>query len=465
MKKLCELIKCNYDVLIKDINTDSRMVKKGSLFVATCGYNVDHYDFINKAVDNGAVAVVADKFIDIDVPLVIVENIDDELVSICKKFYDVSIDDFNFIGITGTDGKTTTSSIVKQILNPSNKTAYIGTNGVEFDGHNFSTNNTTPCIEELYRNFEKIKNNECKTISMEVSSEALLHKRVDSLKFDIVGFTNITEDHLNIHKTVDNYIDCKKHLIDLLKDDGVLIFNGDDINCKELKYNNMYTYGFNNDNDFVILNVNNRKEYASFDISFNGFIYKIKSPLTGNYNVYNVTLAFAICLMYKLDYITIIDRISKLNFVPGRREFLNYGQEFDIVLDYAHTYNGIKNLISSFTQYNHIILVTGAAGGREKEKRKLIGKYILENVDFAIFTMDDPRFENPTDIINDMLFTTNLNNYKIIIDRKNAIKCSFDLAKKGDLVLIIGKGRDNYMAIHDKKIKYSDYETIKKYFK
>ena len=464
MKKLKKLIDCSYNALISGIATDSRKVKSNYLFVATKGFYVDHFEFIDDAIKNGAVAVVVDREIKLSVPVVVVNDIDAALVSICSKFYDVSVSDFSFIGITGTDGKTTTASIVKQLLNPSIKTAYIGTNGLEVDDQINSTSNTTPCVEELYKCFSSIKNSNCKSVAMEVSSEALFHKRVEHLKFDVVGFTNITEDHLNIHKTIDNYIDSKKHLVDLLNYDGYLIVNGDCENCKEIKYHNMYTYGFSNVNDCVISNVIYCKESVSFDILFCNNTYHIVSPLSGEYNVYNVTLAFLICLIKGVDSNDLILRISHLNPINGRREFLNFGQKYDLVLDYAHTFYGIKNLVHSFHGYKHIILVTGAAGGREKEKRRLIGKFLLENVDFVVFTMDDPRFEDPNNIINDMLVDTHLTNYKIIIDRTKAIYYALDSAVEGDLVLVIGKGRDNYMAIFDKKIKYCDYDVIKNYF-
>ena len=465
MKKLKDIIECNYDNYVFGVETDSRRIKPGFLFVAIKGFNIDHFDFIDDAINNGASAVITDRIINVSVPVIVVEDIDKVLVSVCQKFYDVYPSEFSFIGITGTDGKTTTASIIKQLLNPSFKTAYIGTNGLEIGKYFTNINNTTPCVEELYDIFSLIKKKECKDVVMEVSSESLLHKRVDSIMYDIVGFTNITEDHLNIHKDIDNYINSKKHLVDLLKFDGYLILNGDDINCKTIMHRNMYTYGFNDDNDYVIYNVKECKKNISFDILFNGEVYSVISPLTGKYNIYNITLAFIICILKGIDANLLLRRIKNLSTIYGRREFLNFGQKFDIVLDYAHTFNGIKSLVNSFDGYDNIILVTGAAGGREKEKREIIGEFLLKNVSFIVFTMDDPRYEDPRKIINDMLKKADGDNYKIIIDRTDAIYYALDLAGDNDLVLVIGKGRDNYMAIGDKKIKYCDYEVIESYFK
>ena len=466
MKKINQLLDCDYNINISGITCDSRLVKDNYLFIATKGYNVDHFDYINDAIKNGAVCIIADRKIDIksDVFLIVVDDIISTYEKICYRFYDIDISLFNFIGITGTDGKTTTSSIIKQIINNSSKIAYIGTNGMEVSNVKYSVNNTTPCLEELCYLLSIIKKYNCKDIVMEVSSEALLYGRVDSILYSYVGFTNITEDHLNIHKNIDNYINSKKHILDLLSDNGYLIVNGDDEICRNLTYSNIFKYGFNSDNDYVISSVKYENSCVKFDINYNNDVFHINGNISGKYNVYNITLAFIISYLYGIDSNDIISSLKNLNVINGRREFLNYGQDYNIVLDYAHTYNGIKELISSFSNYKNIIVVTGAAGGREKCKRGLIGKYLLNNTSFVIFTMDDPRYEKPLDIINDLIGECTFTNYKIIIDRYFAIKYALDMAKKNDLVLIIGKGRDNYMAILDKKIKYCDYDVINRYF-
>ena len=191
--------------------------------------------------------------------------------------------------------------------------------------------------------------------------------------------------------------------------------------------------------------------------------YFICSPLLGKYNVYNVAMAFAVCLLKGLNAKLLIDGISKLSTVNGRREYFNFGQNFDIILDYAHTFNGIKSILESVSKYKRIITVTGAAGGREVEKRPKIGKLVLEKSDIAIFTMDDPRYESVDKIIDDMVGDLKKDYFRIV-NREEAIYKAFELAREGDVVLILGKGRDNYMAIEDRKEKYSDYDVINKYF-
>ena len=468
MKKLNELIKCDYDVDILGIADDSRMVKPGYLFVATKGFNVDHYDYIEDALSNGAVAVIAERDYKKDflIPFIIVENINNIFLDVCRKFFDINLSEFKLIGITGTDGKTTTASIVWQLLLPDVNIAYIGTNGVYVDNIHFDTDNTTPCIFELYKCLSIIKKYNCRNIVMEVSSEALLHNRISGFLFDIIAFTNITEDHLNIHKSIENYIKIKYSLVNYVKENGIIFTNYDDFNCRKLTDDRVVNYGFFIDSDFTIFNVNYNKNDTIFYIRDNNLnvVDKIISPFFGNYNVYNVTLAYLICLKFGAERSSLISSIKKLKVVSGRGEKINFGQNFEIILDYAHTVNGISNILDSVKDYKRIITVTGAAGGREKEKRSKIGQLILEKSDMAIFTMDDPRYESVEDIIDDMLSTTTLGNYERVVNRADAIKRALDIAMCGDVVLILGKGRDNYMAVEDKKIPYSDYDIIEKYF-
>lgn len=455
MKKLNEIIETTLDININGITDDSRKVKKDYLFVATQGYNVDHYDYIEDAIKNGASFIISDRELD-NFPHIVVDNINDYYYELCEKYYDVSPLEFSIIGITGTDGKTTTTSVINQIIDNS---AYIGTNGLYVGNKIYNTNNTTPCISELYESLKIIKDNNIKTIIMEVSSEALLHDRLKNFKFDIIGFTNITEDHLNIHKTLDNYIKCKMKLLDLLKENGYCVINGDDSNLQAIKCKNLVKIGVNNSNDYVIKDVK-FNDNAEFYVN-NKYI---KSPLLGMYNIYNVTMSFVISKLFGIKEDIIIDKINKIKTISGRREVLDFSQDYTIILDYAHTYNGILNIINSVSDYKDIIVVTGCAGGREKEKRSKIGKMILDKCNTAIFTMDDPRYEDVNDIIDDMVSDSN-KSYIRIIDRKEAIYKAFDIAKSDSVVLILGKGRDNYMAIEDRKEEYSDYDVIEDYFK
>ncbi len=462
--KLSELFDCTSDVLVTGLADDSRNVEPGYVFVATKGYYADHFDYIADAINRGACCVVTDRKVEVDVLNFVVENINDYYIKLCEKFFNVSPSEFKLIGVTGTDGKTTTTTIIKNIFEDEDLWAVIGTNGVIVNGKHYSTNNTTPCVFELYKALAYIKREKCQNIVMEVSSEALLHDRLKSFKFDAVIYTNITEDHLNIHKTIDNYRKCKFKLLDLVKQNGVVLINGDDENCKMIDRNDIYTIGVNKDNVFTITDVKETANNVKFVIVEKDNNYQISSPLIGIYNVYNVAMAFAIGILMKYNSETLQKRISQLGPVNGRGEYLDFGQDFSIVLDYAHTYNGIKNILDSVSQYKKIIVVTGAAGGREKEKRRKIGQLILDRASLAIFTMDDPRYESVDEIIDQMVGDTQIN-YLRIVDRENAIFKALSSADKDSIVLILGKGRDNYMAIENRKEPYCDYDVICEYFK
>jgi len=454
--KISKLIECNYNIDIKGITDDSRSVKKDYLFVATKGYNVDHYDYINDAIKNGCAFVISEKEVMQDIPSMVVSDAHLFYIEACQKFYDVRPSDFHFIGVTGTDGKTTTTTIIKEIIG---NAAYLGTNGLSVGNNNYDTNNTTPCINEFYHDLSIIKKNNCNTVSMEVSSEALLHKRIDTIFYDIIGFTNITGDHISIHGSFENYKNCKLSLIKYLKENGKIFINGDDEILKGIKYHNSVKFGFSKDNDIVIEKVEYNKNETIISLSDSTIIH---SPLFGKYNVYNVVMGYLIGLSFGCDKCLLLNRIKRLSPIKGRCEFLNFGQKYDIVLDYAHTINGVKSIIDAFNNYSFKIVVCGCAGGRDSDKRSIIGDYIINNSDICIFTMDDPRYENVDDIIDQMVGKSK--DYFRIIDREDAIKYALNIAPINSVVLILGKGRDNYMAIKDKKIHYSDYDVIYNYF-
>ena len=361
-----DVILSNNKVSLKDVKTDSREVKKGDIYVAIHGFNVDHSKFITDAVNSGASLIVTDIDCDNSIPFIKVDDIDKSLTEICKKIYNYN-NELQLIGVTGTDGKTTTSTIINMLFNNFFSSAYIGTNGIEFKNKVIKTENTTPKKEELYKYFSKLVKDDCKNVVMEVSSEALLHNRVDSFLFKYVIITNITEDHLNIHKTLDSYINSKLKLINYLEDNGIIIINKDDDVCKKIKSDKhkIYTYGIDESSDFQIKDIKFERKITSFTILHNKKEYKIESPYPFLYNIYNLTAAFIVCYLEGLNVKKVIKHIKKLKPVLGRGEYLDFKQNYNIILDYAHTENGIKNLIENVKKYNQrIIVVTGSAGGR-----------------------------------------------------------------------------------------------------
>ena len=469
MKKLNEILDCDYDVLVNDIKINSKEIEKGDLFVCTQGVNTNRHDFIEDAIKKGAIAAVISRDIECSIPTVKVNNPNELLGYISKKFYDDPCSKLKLIGVTGTDGKTTTSSIIRNMLG-NDICGYIGTNGVSIKDKTFNTTNTTLEINDTYRYLNSFVSEGLKYSSMEISSEALFRNRTNTLELDVAIITNITEDHLNVHKSIDNYINSKKKIFNLLKKNGLAIINRDDSNYEKIikdikcKY---ITFGKSILSDLVIIDIKEYENGTIFSFNYKGTLYKVISPLIGDFNVYNLCGALLALEHFGYSISESIDRIININIVPGRCEFLNYGQDYKIVLDYAHTPNALENILNYLNKIKkdkRIITITGSAGGREKEKRKDMGKIVLSKSDLVIFTMDDPRYEKVDDIIDDMLSKTDKKNYIRIINREDAIKKGLSMCKSGDIILIAGKGRDNYMAIEDKKIDYSDLLVIESYF-
>ena len=215
MKNIKDLFNTDYDILISGITDDSRDVEKGYVFVTTQGFHVDHFDYIQNAIENGCIFLVVDREISFDFPHIVVSSIDEVYKELCAKYYDLDLRKMHLLGVTGTDGKTTTTTVIKELIGDC---AYIGTNGLTIGDETSSTNNTTPCISELYRDLSKVQKKGISNTVMEVSSEALLHGRVSNFSFDIVGFTNITGDHLNVHGSFENYVESKMRLLELVKE-------------------------------------------------------------------------------------------------------------------------------------------------------------------------------------------------------------------------------------------------------
>ena len=466
MKKLSDLYNGFPDIIINDIKINSKEVNKGDLFVCIKGVTSDRHDYVLDAINHGAVAVVASKKINVNVPVIYVSDTKDELINLCKKFYDYDPNELKIIGVTGTNGKTTVASIIQNLIG--SKCGYLGTNGIICSKFNEKIHNTTPDADKLYKYFQRFRKSGCIIISMEASSEAFFRGRLKKLEFDIGILTNISEDHLNIHKTVENYVNCKKELFKQVKKSGYCILNKDDKYFDEFNkicHGKILTYG-KKDSDLNIVSIKETINYTEMSLNYHNVCYHIVSPLLGEFNVYNLCGAILALLAIGYNMESIIQNISNIKVPSGRMEFLNFGQKYSIILDYAHTPDAFKNIYQTLNKIKkgRIITVTGSAGGREHEKRPLMGKIVLDNSDYCIFTMDDPRNEDVNSIIDGLVSNTNKVNYKRIINRKEAIYKALSIAGNNDIILIAGKGDDNYMAVNNEYIPYSDRDSIKSYF-
>ena len=464
MKKLSELYAGYPDIEIKSIKINSKEVEDGDIFVCTMGVTADRHDFIEEAINNGARAIVVQKDVVASVPVIKVENTNKELPLLASRFYNKPEEKLDIIGITGTNGKTTVASIIQDLIG-NDICGYLGTNGIICSKFSESIRNTTPDSDRLYGYLNRFVDSGCSILSMETSSEAFYRSRLDNLKFKVGIITNITEDHLNIHKTIENYVVCKQELVKQVSDDGFSILNSDDKYFEETKVKakgTILTYG-KGPSTLQIIDIVQLKDMTNVTLRYLGKDYNFDSPLLGEFNVYNLCSAILALLAFNYDIDTIISRVDNIKAPSGRIEFLDFGQTYSIVLDYAHTTDAFSKVFSLFNKIKKgkVITVTGSAGGREKEKRPAMGKVVLDESDYVIFTMDDPRYEDVNDIISDLVSESDKSNYEVIIDRKEAISKAFSMASDDDIVLIAGKGTDNYMAIEDKYLPYSDLEVIR----
>ena len=455
-----------------NIKTNSKQVKKNDIFVCIHDEKEDRHKYIKDIKKASAIIIDKEQNNKNNIPLIKVNNTNDTLFQIYNSYYNNPLKNLNIIGITGTDGKTTTAYLIKEILNKKEETAYLGTLGFIYKDKIIKTNNTTVSIDKLLKFANILKKENIKNLVMEVSSEGLLHNRCNHVLFNQIIITNITKDHLNIHKTYNNYLNTKLKIINHLKKDGIAIINKDDNSYKEInkvlkkKHIKKITYGKNKSN-MQISNIKETYKKTSFNIKIKSNNYKIETNLLSKVNVYNIVPALIAVNNMGISIEEIINIIKSIKQVPGRLNTFITKKESIIILDYAHTVNATKNILefANNIKKRNIITVVGCAGGRDKEKRKEIGQIVTNKSNIVIFTMDDPRYEKVKDIIKDMTKELKKNNYIYIKNRKKAIKHAINISKRDDLILILGKGTDNYMAIKNKYKKYNDLKQIKKYTK
>jgi len=440
------------------IRCDSRKVEYGDTFIALKGIKEDGHDYILDAIKNGATKIIAEKGnYSVDTKIVCDTNL--YLSNYLKKKYYDKISKLKIIGITGTNGKTTTCYLIYQALNMLNiKCAYIVTLGFINLEYEEKLNNTTPDILSLYEMLLYLSDNDYKYVAMEVSSQGLAYNRVDSILFDYAVFTNLTIDHLDFHKTMENYAKEKQKLFKKLKPDGKTIINNDDEYKDYFLQEDSITYGFSN-SDYQIDSIDSKIDGTIFKV--NGDSYHTK--LIGKHNVYNILIVIIILKELKINNEKIKDLISKLNHARGRMDTIKYKNNL-IIIDYAHTPDAVEKIINSVKKIgNNLITVLGCGGNRDKSKRPIMGLVATKLSDKVIFTSDNPRFEDPNSIINDIIQNLDKKNYEIEVNRKKAIKKGIQKLNKNDILLILGKGHEDYQIISDQKYHFSDMEVVLAY--
>ncbi len=448
-----------------NIKIDSRKVLPGDIFVAIKGATVDGHDYINKAIENGAIKVVVEHDVDCSVEKEIVNDTNEWITNYISEHYAKEIKDMNIIGVTGTNGKTTTAYLTYQTLNKlGSKTAYIGTIGFYLPDEDFiELPNTTPNILDLYELFLTAKEHECKNVMMEVSSHALDQKRVQGITFKVAAFTNLTQDHLDYHKTMENYLKAKMLILKQL--DGPMLINADDdtANTWISAYAKCQTYGFNG-LDYRIVDYADTEKGTQINFVHDGNDYSVETNLRSKFNVYNYLTALSIINNLGFSVEDIIKVTPSIMPPKGRCEIIKV-KEGEAVIDYAHTPDAVEKIIDAFSENKkaRIITIIGCGGDRDPKKRPIMGNIASEKSDYVIFTSDNPRTEDPKKIMDDILAGVHTDNYEIEPDRRKAIKRALDLINKDDVVLILGKGHEDYQILGHEKVHLDDSEEVKKY--
>lgn len=443
-----------------NIKTDSRKVVKGDTFIALKGNTVDGHDFIDSAIKNGAEKIICEhgKY---DVDTINVSDTHEYLKDYLVNNYSKEFEDLKLIGVTGTSGKTTTCFLTYQILNKLGiKTCYIGTIGCYIDNDVVELSNTTPDILELYNLLLTAKEKGCKVIVMEVSSHSLAEERIKGLKFDVCAFTNLSQDHLDYHKTMEEYCKCKAKIVNYLKDKGKIIVNVDDEYSKYFICDKSLSLGINGSN-YKIKEFHMENTHTDILFNINNDSYEVRTNLIGKFNVYNYLTSLALINNLGISVNDIINVTDSINAPVGRAQIIKVGTSI-AVIDYAHKPDAVSKIIPLFREVTKgkIITIIGCGGDRDPMKRPIMGNIATSLSDYVILTNDNPRTEDEKLIMKDILEGITTDNYEVIYDRKDAIKKGISMLKDNDCLLILGKGHEDYQIIGRTKIHLSDYEEV-----
>lgn len=449
------------------LKVNSQKVETGDTFIAIKSAVRDGHDYIEDAIDRGAACVIAEHG-EYSVKTIIVPDTRAYLANYLKELYADKIGKLKLIGITGTNGKTTSAFFTFQLLNRLNiRTAYIGTIGFYLPEKSRPLVNTTPDLYDLYEMLVEAADDDCEVIAMEISSQALSNRRVEGLKFDMAAFTNLTQDHLDYHHTMEAYEQAKLKLFNNIKRAGYAVINVDDKYGKDfvLEGNKNILLGQGN-YDYKISDIVLNSHNSTFKVTHDGETREIDLPIPGTYNIYNYMNVYILCDILGLDMDDVVRETLNLKAPTGRYQIVSDGK-VSVIIDYAHTPDAVENIIDSVREYcqGRIFTLVGCGGDRDKTKRPIMGDIATKKSDYVIFTSDNPRTEDPNEILKDIVNGLEKTNFEVIPDRKDAIKKAISLLEDKDILLVLGKGHEDYQIIGTDKFHLSDFEEVSKYIK
>ncbi len=451
---------------ISDITNDSRRAVAGGAFVCIVGSASDGHDYAQKAIENGAAVIIAQRDLGLDNQIVVADT-HKAYADGCAAYYGNPAEKLQLIGITGTNGKTTVTYLVKSVLEQlGKKVGLIGTIKNMIGDEELEAKNTTPEPYELHGLFRKMVDAGCEYCVMEVSSHALDQKRVNGLNFAVAGFTNISQDHLDYHGNMENYIAAKKKLFNMC-DCGV--FNADDECCAALMDGvscKSVTYSVNNSvSDYIAKGVVCRSDGVNFELIGDSVISRIKLKTPGRFSVYNGLCAASLVLSLGFDFDSVAAALCLSTTVKGRAEVVPTERDFTVIVDYAHTPDGIENILSTMREVStgRLVALFGCGGDRDRTKRPKMAAATAKLADFIIVTSDNPRSEKPELIIDDILvgLADTDKPYKVIVNRADAIHWAIENAKPDDLIVLMGKGHETYQILADGTIHFDEREIVR----
>lgn len=459
------------DFEFSSIEYDSRKIQKGDIFVAMKGFNTDGNKYIPSAIEKGAICVFTDEY-DIEVEkyrnvsFYYIKDLRKHLGVISSNIYSHPEKKLKIIGVTGTNGKTTSTYILENVLPNSSR---IGTTNYRVKDKIYEAHNTTPESLDLIKMMDESVKKGVEYFIMEVSSHALSLGRVDMLEFSSAIFTNLSQDHLDYHKTFENYFMAKCHIMDLLKNDAKISLNIDDKYIKTIKFDRISTFGLNKA-DITGKVLSYTTSGMNIEINVKGKIRQFHTKLIGEYNLYNILGVISALVNMGIDLDYIISKISNMDSVVGRFELIENKIPARIVVDYAHTPDGLENVLKTLKSITDkkVYCLFGAGGDRDKTKRPIMAKIAAKYSDFLILTSDNPRTEDPLKILDDIemgLKEIGYTNYAKIEKREDAIKQAVSMLNNGDGLMIAGKGHETYQIIGKTTRYFSDKEEVKKCLK